>query len=225
MASLKSVVTFPAPAREGRPTATALREQYIAVRNQTDSLAAPLSAEDQMVQSCPEASPSKWHLAHTSWFFETFLLTQHLKEYRPFHPQFRTLFNSYYNAVSMQPEKALRDTFSRPALEEIQKYRRYIDEHMALLLESDALPPSVLDLVELGINHEQQHQELLVTDIKHAFWVNPLRPAYQANAVASADEDAAPQRPQSYEEGVHEVGASGDNFHFDSEGPHHKVYV
>ena len=226
MASLKSAFTFRASAREDPRTATTLLEQYRAVRSQTDSLAAPLSAEDQMVQSCPEASPSKWHLAHTSWFFETFLLTQHLKDYCPFHPQFRTLFNSYYNAVSMQPEKALRDTFSRPALEEIQKYRRYIDEHMALLLESDALPPSVLDLVELGINHEQQHQELLVTDIKHAFWVNPLRPAYQANAVASADEDAAPaQKPHSYEEGLYEIGADEERFHFDNESPRHQAYV
>src|SRR5215471_6839564 len=112
MASLKSALTFRASAREDPRTATTLLEQYRAVRSQTDSLAAPLSAEDQMVQSCPEASPSKWHLAHTSWFFETFLLAQHLSDYRPFHPQFRALFNSYYNAVSMQPEKALRDTFS-----------------------------------------------------------------------------------------------------------------
>lgn len=226
MASLKSVLTFRSAAQEGQRGSAKLLELYKSVRRQTDLLASSLSAEDQMVQSCPEASPTKWHLAHTSWFFETFLLSQHLKNYRPFHPQFRTLFNSYYNAVCPQPDKALRNTFSRPGLDEIQKYRRYIDEHMHNLLDSGELSEEVLKLVELGASHEQQHQELLITDIKHAFWANPLRPAYQRSAVLQASNGDAPQqKPQTYEEGIYEIGANGEDFHFDNEAPRHKVYV
>lgn len=226
MASLKSVLTFRSAAQEGQRGSAKLLELYKSVRRQTDLLASSLSAEDQMVQSCPEASPTKWHLAHTSWFFETFLLSQHLKNYRPFHPQFRALFNSYYNAVGPQPDKALRNTFSRPGLDEIQKYRRYIDEHMHNLLDSGELSEEVVKLVELGASHEQQHQELLITDIKHAFWVNPLRPAYQRSAVLQAGNgDAPPQKPQMYEEGIYEIGANGEDFHFDNEAPRHKVYV
>lgn len=225
MSSLKSVLTFRATAQEGQRGPAKLLEKYKSVRRQTELLVSSLSAEDQMVQSCPEASPAKWHLAHTSWFFETFLLSQHLKNYRSFHPQFRFLFNSYYNAVGPQPEKAVRNTFSRPSLEEVLKYRRHTDEHMQKLLESGELSEDVLKLIELGANHEQQHQELLITDIKHAFWVNPLRPEYKKTPAPPPGNEAAPQRPQSYEEGVREIGASDDNFHFDSEGPHHKVYV
>jgi len=226
MSPLKSVLTFRSAAQEGQKDPARLLEQYKSVRRQTELLVASLSAEDQMVQSCPEASPAKWHLAHTSWFFETFLLSQHLKDYRPFHPQFRDLFNSYYNAVGPQPEKALRNTFSRPSLEEVRKYRCYTDEHMHKLLESSDLSEEVRQLAELGANHEQQHQELLITDIKHAFWVNPLRPAYQKSSPASASNiTVPPQRPQTYEEGVQEIGACGDYFHFDNEAPRHKVYV
>jgi ergothioneine biosynthesis protein EgtB len=179
-----------------------------------------------MVQSCPEASPSKWHLAHTTWFFETFLLTPHLKDYRPFHPQFRSLFNSYYNAVGPQPDKALRNTFSRPSLDEVQQYRRFVDEHMNKLLESDDLPEDAAKLAELGMNHEQQHQELLITDIKHAFWANPLRPAYQRDLPARMPAAAAPpQKPHSYEEGLYEIGADEKHFHFDNESQRHKVFL
>ena len=225
MSPLKSVLTFRAAAQDGQRSPAKLLEQYKSVRRQTELLVSSLSAEDQMVQSCPEASPAKWHLAHTSWFFETFLLSQHLNNYRPFHPQFRLLFNSYYNAVGPQPEKELRNTFSRPSLEEVQKYRRHTDEHMHKLLDSGELSEDVVKLIELGANHEQQHQELLITDIKHAFWVNPLRPAYRKTSAPAGGSEPAPQRPQSYEEGVHEIGAAGDSFHFDNEAPRHKVYI
>lgn len=228
MSPLKSVLPFRSATavKEESQTPAGLLGQYKALRCQTELLTAPLSAEDQMVQSCPEASPAKWHLAHTTWFFETFLLTPHLKNYQPFHPQFRTLFNSYYNAVSAQPEKALRNTFSRPSLEEVQKYRRYTDEHMHALLEAPELSAEVLKLVELGINHEQQHQELLATDVKHAFWTNPLRPAYQpAQASAGTDATVPAQKPHAYEEGVYEIGAEEMGFCFDNETPRHKVYV
>ncbi len=239
MAHLKSVLTFPPASAEER-TAAALAAHYTAVRQQTDALTALLSAEDQMVQSCPEASPAKWHLAHTSWFFETFILSAHLPGYRAFHPHFRDLFNSYYNAVGQQPDKALRNTFSRPGLDEVRKFRAHIDEHMHKLLQP-GISDEARKLVVLGLNHEQQHQELIVTDIKHAFWSNPLRPAYQP-ASAEAPSIAAPQqRPQLYPEGLYEIGAStparatpahsgdpgaeGDGFYFDNEGSRHKAFV
>src|SRR6476660_6236712 len=201
MAHLKSVLTFPPASAEER-SAAALSAHYTAVRQQTATLTAPLTAEDQMVQSCPEASPAKWHLAHTSWFFETFILSSHLPGYRPFHPQFRDLFNSYYNAVGQQPEKALRNTFSRPTLDEVRKYRAHVDEHMLRLLSSAAIAGEVRKLVVLGLNHEQQHQELIVTDIKHAFWTNPLRPAYQPATAAPSPQSAPAQKPQLYPEGL-----------------------
>lgn len=226
MSPLKSVLTFRAAAQDGHKSPAKLLEQFKSVRRQTDLLTSFLSAEDQMVQSSPDASPTKWHLAHTSWFFETFLLSQHLKNYRPFHPQFRSLFNSYYNAVGPQPEKGLRNTFSRPSLEEVQKYRRYVDEYMSKLLDSGEMSEELLSLVELGANHEQQHQELIITDIKNAFWINPLRPAYQkTSAPPAGDGSAPPQRPQSYQDGIYEIGTNGNSFHFDNEAPRHKVYV
>ncbi len=224
MAHLKSVLTFPPASAEER-NAASLASEYTAVRQQTHALTAQLSAEDMMVQSCPEASPAKWHLAHTSWFFETFILSNHLAGYRPFHPQFRDLFNSYYNAVGQQPEKALRNTFSRPGLDQILKYRAHIDEHMLKLLQSGAVAGEAQKLVVLGLNHEQQHQELIVTDIKHGFWSNPLHPAYQP-AVAAASTEAAPQqRQQLYPEGLYEIGTEGDSFYFDNEGSRHKVFL
>jgi hypothetical protein len=223
MAHLKSVLTFP-PASAEEKNAAALAGQYAAVRQQTDALAAPLSAEDQMVQSCPEASPVKWHLAHTSWFFETFILTPHLPGYRTLDPRFRDLFNSYYNAVGQQPEKSLRNTFSRPALEDVRRYRAHVDEHM-LKLAGHGMTEELRKLVVLGLNHEQQHQELIVTDIKHAFFINPLRPAYQAAPEAALPAAAPPQKPQLYPEGLYEIGALGGAFYFDNEASRHKYFL
>ncbi|HEU5412843.1 MAG TPA: ergothioneine biosynthesis protein EgtB [Candidatus Angelobacter sp.] len=223
MAHIKSVINFPSAQREERKAET-LARQYTAVRQQTESLAAPLSAEDQMVQSCAEASPAKWHQAHTTWFFETFILTPQLANYRIFDQRFRDLFNSYYNAVGPQPEKALRNTFSRPSLEDVHKYRQHVDQCMQELLSTSALSDEVPGLVELGLNHEQQHQELLVTDIKHAFWSNPLRPAYQSGSAPSPG-SAAQQKPKTIPEGLVAIGADGSGFHFDNEAPRHKVFV
>ncbi|HET6843146.1 MAG TPA: ergothioneine biosynthesis protein EgtB [Candidatus Angelobacter sp.] len=203
---------------------SALARRYRAVRSQTEALAAPLSAEDQMVQSGGESSPTKWHRAHVNWFFETFILRPHLRGYCPFHPAFQSLFNSYYNAVGPQPEKSLRNTFSRPDASEVLAYRRYVDEHMQSLLEMDGLSGEIGKLAELGLNHEQQHQELIVTDIKHAFWTNPLRPAYQ-NADAPALSPQPSQAFHSYPEGLREIGAAAGTFYFDNEGPRHKVFV
>ena len=218
-------LTFPPTSPEER-TAELLGKQYILVRQQTAGLAAMLNAEDQMIQSCPEASPAKWHQAHTSWFFETFILSHYLPGYRPFEPHFRDLFNSYYNAVGQQPDKAIRGTFSRPTLEEIRKYRAHVDERMLELLQSKGASDAVQKLVTLGLNHEQQHQELLVTDIKHAFWSNPLHPAYQPATAAAPVSGAVPQQePQLFPEGLYEIGAADGEFYFDNEASRHKVYA
>src|SRR5271170_2258796 len=158
---------------------TELGQRFCSLRQQTEKLCEPLTPEDMMVQSCPEASPAKWHLAHTTWFFETFLLSEFLPGYRPFHPDFVWLFNSYYNAVSDQPLKKLRGSFSRPLLGEILEYRRHVEAAMARLIEN-GMPADVERRVILGLHHEQQHQELLAYDIKNAFWSNPLHPAYKA---------------------------------------------
>jgi ergothioneine biosynthesis protein EgtB len=227
MSVLKSGLTYDSAEciQKGTTPPGALLESYQALRKQTELLTAPLSPEDQMVQSCPEASPAKWHLAHTTWFFETFVLAPHVKGYQPFHPRFRTLFNSYYNSVSAQPEKAIRNTFSRPSLEEVENYRRHTDEQVLRLLDGDAVAQEILTLVEMGIHHEQQHQELLVTDIKHAFWTNPLRPAYRANAPSAANDSLPAQEFHPYEAGLREIGASAGSFHFDNETPRHRFYT
>lgn len=224
MAHSKTVISFP-PAQPEERKAKTLARRYTAVRQQTEAITAPLSAEDQMVQSCAEASPAKWHQAHTTWFFETFILAPHLAGYRTFDSRFRDLFNSYYNTVGPQPEKALRNTFSRPALEDVQNYRRHVDQHMQELLESAAAPEDALALAELGLNHEQQHQELLITDIKHAFWSNPLRPSYRQRSSKSSSANPAPQKPKAFAEELVEIGAEGTQFHFDNEVSRHKVFV
>ena len=156
---------------------TRLASRYRDVRHLTEALAAPLSPEDQTVQSMPDVSPTKWHRAHTSWFFETFLLESELRGYRPFHPAYAYLFNSYYEGVGARYPRPRRGVVSRPGIAEVAEYRRHVDESMARLL-AGSLTPDVSDLVELGLHHEQQHQELLLMDIKHVLSCNPLQPAY-----------------------------------------------
>src|SRR5271166_5562718 len=165
-------------------------EQFLAVRQTSMRLCAPLTVEDHSLQPMPDASPAKWHLAHTTWFFETFLLSEHLKDYRPFQSAFRSLFNSYYNAVGDRPLRALRHILSRPGLDEVHAYREHVDDAMVHFLSLD-LGPAVLDLLALGINHEQLHQELIITDVKNGLWTNPLRPAYRATAEGSDAASAA----------------------------------
>src|SRR3569833_1641553 len=152
-------------------------ERFRSVRQRTMDLCKPLTAEDMMVQSCSEASPAKWHLAHTAWFFESFILKVFQPGYRLFNEDFPWLFNSYYRTFAEFPEKKLRASFSRPGLDEVLRYRRYVDEHLERLFEVNT-DPEVLSRVELGANHEEQHQELLLTDMLHAFYTNPLRPVY-----------------------------------------------
>jgi ergothioneine biosynthesis protein EgtB len=204
-------------------TPAVLSEEYCRVRSRSLALCAPLTPEDMMVQSCAEASPAKWHLAHTTWFFETFLLREFLPRYRPFHPDFVWLFNSYYNAVSAQPEKKLRASFSRPTAEEILAYRHHVDAAMEDLA-SDDLPEDARTRIVLGLNHEQQHQELLLTDVKHAFWTNPLHPAYSEGKLPSA-EASLPLNWARFAGGLQEIGYTSNGFCFDNETPRHKEYL
>ena len=207
-----------------RTRSSALAAQYGQVRCQTERLAQPLTDEDCALQSMPDASPVKWHLAHTTWFFETFILEQASAGYRLFHPQFRELFNSYYVAVGPRHPRAERGLLSRPGLSEVRDYRRHVDAHMARLLADTALAPAVLDLIELGINHEQQHQELILTDLKHLLSRNPLKPAYAGVVPLAAARLAAPgwiDLPA----GIRRIGYGGDGFRFDNEEPRHRVYL
>jgi ergothioneine biosynthesis protein EgtB len=208
--------------------AQAVARQYAEVRTTTVRLAAPLSAEDQMLQSMPEASPTKWHLAHTTWFFETFLLTPHAPRYRPFDERFRQLFNSYYKQLGSHPYRGARGLMSRPSLDEVHAYRHGVDEAMLALIE--CANEGVLALVELGLNHEQQHQELILTDIKHALWSSPMRPAYRPQPMevgvpSPRVGDPCHTRWQEFEGGIHGIGHAGGGFAFDNEGPRHEVLL
>ena len=201
-----------------------LREQYLSVRRCSLQLCAPLSVEDHALQAMPDASPAKWHLAHTTWFFETFLLGPHLPLYRTVNPAFRSLFNSYYNSVGERPLRGLRHVLSRPTLDEVLAYRAHVDEAMERLLARD-LGPDVAGLVELGLNHEQQHQELILTDVKYGLAANPLRPAYREASRENASRQAPPLRWQSFPEGVYPAGFAAEGFCFDNEAPRHNVYL
>jgi ergothioneine biosynthesis protein EgtB len=212
------------PATAVTETTTRLLEEFSQVRRQSEQLCCPLSPEDMMVQSCAEASPAKWHLAHTTWFFETFLLSEFLAGYREYNPDFRWLFNSYYNSVSDQPEKKLRASFSRPPVETILHYRRHVQEGMQRLLASNP-QEEVAQRIVLGLNHEQQHQELLATDIKHALWTNPLRPAYVNEPVDFNARFHGKTEWIAYEGGLFDVGFAGDGFAFDNELPRHPEYL
>ncbi len=200
-----------------------LLEEFCSVRRQSLELCAPLTSEDMMVQSCAEASPAKWHIAHTTWFYETFILREFLPDYREYHPDFLWLLNSYYNSISDHPEKKLRASFSRPGLEEILEYRQHVEAGIERLFEA-GMPAEARERLVLGLNHEQQHAELLATDIKHAFWTNPLHPSYLGKALASSP--AAPAMEWiEYHGGLVEIGHQSDSFAFDNELPRHKQYL
>ncbi|HSJ98844.1 MAG TPA: ergothioneine biosynthesis protein EgtB [Myxococcota bacterium] len=211
----------PAAATAGTP---ALAQRYRAVRATTRALATPLSAEDCAIQSMPDASPVKWHLAHTTWFFETFVLSRHDPRRAPFDPAFRVLFNSYYNAVGDKHPRPQRGLLSRPALGEVMAYRDRVDEEMQELLECGALAPELQALAELGTHHEQQHQELILTDLKHLLSCNPLRPAYQRSWPLTTIRPHK-RRGLGFAEGAREIGHAGDGFAFDHEGPRHTVWL
>jgi ergothioneine biosynthesis protein EgtB len=212
------------PATTTTETTGRLFEEFSQVRRQTEQLCCPLSPEDMMVQSCAEASPAKWHLAHTTWFFETFLLREFLAGYREFNPDFHWLFNSYYNSVSDQPEKKLRASFSRPPVETILRYRQHVQDGIQRLLASNP-PQEVTDRIMLGMHHEQQHQELLAYDIKHALWTNPLRPPYLNEPVTLTAPPLSKPEWIPYPGGVSDIGFEGSGFAFDNELPRHPQYL
>jgi ergothioneine biosynthesis protein EgtB len=200
--------------------------RFASIRDATVELAAPLSAEDCALQSMPDASPVKWHLAHTSWFFETFVLRPAVPGYRERHPAYADLFNSYYQSVGEPFPRPQRGMLSRPSLDEVHAYRRHVDEAMAALLARGVTGP-LAGVVELGLQHEQQHQELILTDVKHLLSCNPLRPAYRAGPEAVTPERVegggrAPLRWHGHPGGIAWIGAAGEGFAFDNESPRHR---
>jgi ergothioneine biosynthesis protein EgtB len=214
-----------------------LLERFRTVRAATMHFCSPLSPEDMMVQSCAEASPVKWHLAHTSWFFETFVLSEFVANYQPFDPNFHWLFNSYYRALGEMPEKKLRASFSRPPLDQILGYRRHVDAAIERLLSHMPEDESQRRIV-LGLEHEQQHLELAATDIKHAFFTNPLHPAYRPTSPSARQPDniAPPLNWLSFtpgtstRPGIVGIGTTPDPndiyaFAFDNETPRHPIYL
>jgi ergothioneine biosynthesis protein EgtB len=207
---------------DSRTEPSALIPEYQRVRSATESLAQGLSAEDCAIQSMPDASPVKWHLAHTTWFFETFVLLPHLGSYQPFDPAYKVLFNSYYNAVGAKHPRPERGMLSRPSRNEIFAYRRHVDE--ALAAAAARLPGEALALIELGLHHEQQHQELILTDLKHLLSRNPLKPAYHKPWPLTPI-SARARGWIGHPEGRYEIGHAGPGFCFDNETPRHRVWL
>ena len=209
------------PRSQGAP-ATTVGQRYASVRAATEQLAKPLTAEDQTIQSMPDASPTKWHRAHTTWFFETFVLAPHVAGYRTYADRYGYLFNSYYEAVGPRHARPARGMITRPGVAEIADYRNYVDDAVLRLLDEER--PSVAPLIELGLHHEQQHQELILTDIKHAFSLNPIRPIY-TEAPAKPDQPKQAAHWLAFEGGIYRVGHNGSEFAFDNEGPAHDELV
>lgn len=198
-------------------------EQYEKIRNLFVKLTQCLELDDFNAQTMPDVSPAKWHLAHTSWFFETFILKQRIRNYQPFHPKFEYLFNSYYNSVGNQFPRPQRGQMIRPTTHQVMRYRAYVDEHLKRLISPDS-DPELIDLLLLGINHEQQHQELFLTDIKHVYGSNPLFPAYCSKKSASK-ESTSPLTFSCFDGGIVTIGSSDDGFTFDNERPRHKKFI
>lgn len=211
------------------PAASALRDKFREVRATSLALAAPLSAEDQCIQSMPDASPTKWHLAHTTWFFETVLLQPHAAGYQPFDVRFHYLFNSYYEALGPRHPRPHRGLLTRPSVDEVHAYRRHVDEAVVALLEMGTFDWAAVEpIVTLGLNHEQQHQELLLTDILHALSCNPMLPAYKPASGPALRLAAVPPAVRWIAQpgGVVEVGFAGQpEFSFDNETPRHQALV
>jgi len=208
------------------PERQVLAAQFQQVRQATEALCAPLAIEDYVIQSMPDCSPTKWHLAHVSWFFETFLLKPSAPDYKPLDPRYAYLFNSYYNAAGDKYPRPQRGLVSRPTVEDVYRYRHYVDEHVLDLLEcadEDALE-NVKSIVTLGLHHEQQHQELIVTDLKNMLSHNPLHPVYVERSAASHTH-TAPMGWVDFSEGVYWIGHDGSGFAYDNEGKRHREFL
>lgn len=212
---------MPPPSPAAAPS---LARRYASVRSRTRELAEPLSEADCQAQSMPDASPVKWHLAHTTWFFETFVLEPHEPGFRPHDPAFRVLFNSYYNGIGEQHPRPQRGLITRPDLVAVRAYRSAVDARIAAQLAATPVDPALAALVELGLQHEQQHQELILTDVLHLLSCHPELPAY---APAERLPVAAPVAPgwMPFEGGLVEIGHEGDGFAFDNEGPRHRQFL
>ncbi|MEQ1517697.1 MAG: ergothioneine biosynthesis protein EgtB [Usitatibacteraceae bacterium] len=223
------VTHIPTAAAPDQQSHSALAVRFANVRASTESLAAPLSSEDASLQSMPDASPTKWHLAHTSWFFETFLLERFDRDFKPFNPAFRVLFNSYYNAVGDKHPRPERGLISRPSLADVLAYRQHVSSRIATLLPRlETSDKEFAALMWLGCNHEEQHQELILTDLKHLLSKNPLKPAYEQRWPLTPIQGRKP-RWVAYPGGLVEVGhddtADAAGFTFDNEGPRHRVFL
>ena len=218
----------PSPARQRDARRAVLAGRFSEVRAHSLALAAPLSAEDQCVQSMPDASPTKWHLAHTTWFFETVVLVPYVPGYQPFDSRWSHLFNSYYESLGTRHPRPQRGLLTRPALADVHRYRDHVDSRIEEFIASAdaAIWPDVARLLELGLHHEQQHQELILTDILHALSCNPLLPAYRSgDAPGLRLATTAPLRWLAGPEGAVEIGHGGDGFAFDNETPRHRVWL
>lgn len=206
-----------------------LLESYIRVRDRSLSICEPLEIEDYVLQPIVDVSPPKWHLGHTTWFFETFILTPHYFSYQPFDPNYNYIFNSYYENVGARVIRTDRGNLSRPTVTEVKAYRYYVDEAMSSFLSEDTLTDEVREVFILGLNHEQQHQELLITDIKYILGHNPLFPPYNQDSIyqdiLSTESDLASTNDVSINAGVYEIGFEGEGFCFDNELGRHKVYL
>jgi ergothioneine biosynthesis protein EgtB len=230
-----TIADLPRETATARTEKEALLTAYARVREQTERLCEPLATEDYVVQSMKDVSPTKWHLAHTTWFFEVFLLEEYKPGYSPLNAEYHYLFNSYYNAKGERHCRAQRGYLSRPTVEEVFAYRKHVDAEMGDLLAAadDELIAALAPTLTIGLHHEQQHQELLVTDVKHVFSVNPLRPAYRqperaGRGLDGVEEEAADSLPLEwvhFDEGLHWIGHDGDGFAFDNEGPQHRAFV
>src|SRR5271170_8186639 len=207
----------------GRETPSELPDAYGRVRATTERLASVLSAEDQTVQTMPDVSPTKWHRAHVTWFFETFILSEYATGYRPFDEAYAYIFNSYYEAVGARHPRTERGLLSRPGIDEIARYRAFVDEAMDTLLRHPD-QPGLAELINLGLHHEQQHQELLLMDIKHVLSRNPLLPAYDAIRLPAPEAGRAPTWTE-YPEGTVDIGHTGSGFSFDNKLPRHREYL
>lgn len=204
---------------------TTLLDGYLSVRNTTTEICRPLTIEDQAVQPCAEVSPPKWHLGHTSWFFEELILVRFMPEYQRCNEQYRLLFNSYYKSAGEHMLQGERGNLSRPTVAEVMAYRAHVDHYMTLLLQSDIHEPEMEALLEIGLHHEQQHQELLYMDIKYILGVNPLQVVYNESVLPKAVAPSNENPWKNVEEGVYQLGHSGGEFAYDNESPRHKSYI
>jgi ergothioneine biosynthesis protein EgtB len=206
-------------------TLAQIAQQYRTVRSTTEMLCEPLEVEDYVAQSMPDASPTRWHLAHTTWFFETLVLKPCMPSYRPINETFEYLFNSYYNTIGDQFPRPKRGLITRPTVAQVMEYRRYVDRYMLELLEGEDTVRNIpVNVVETGMNHEQQHQELIVTDLKHLLSQNPLHPVYSV-AREQQPTTVPPLTWQEQPEGLYHVGNEREGFAYDNEGPRHRVFL